>query len=133
MEFAVRDLGSHKRAAVRFGDCATNGKPKPHSSGFSGHERLEQAFAIRRRNARAVVSDHNSKVLVIVALHKNPYSTVLAIRTSHRFDRIGKQVPQDNFYLQPVDKECRYGRGILDFKRNRFGIESAFRHTAHRR
>jgi hypothetical protein len=133
MEFAVRDLGSHERATVRFGDCAANGKPKPHASGFSGHERLEQAFAIRRRNARAVVCDHNAKVPVIVALHKNPYLTVLALRPSHRFDRIGKQVPQDDFYLQTVDKECRYGRGILYFKRNRFGIESTFRHTAHRR
>ena len=83
MEFAVRDLGSHKRATVRFGDCATDGKPKPHSSGFAGHERLEQAFSIRRRNARAVVCDHNSKVPVIVALHTNPYVTVLAVRTSH--------------------------------------------------
>jgi len=67
MEFAVRDLGGHKRATVRFGDCATDGKPKPHSSGFTGYERLEQAFAICRRNARPVVSNHNSQMPGIVA------------------------------------------------------------------
>ena len=108
MEFAVRDLGGLKRAAVRFGNCATDGKPKPHSSGFTGNERLKQAFAICRRNAWPIVGDHDSQVPLIMALHKNPYSTVLTTRSNHRFDRICKQIPQDNFYLQPVDKEWRY-------------------------
>ena len=108
MEFAVRDLGSLKRPTVRFGDCATDSEPKSHSSGFSGHERLEQAFAVRRRNARPVISNHNSQMPVIVALHKDPYSTILATRTNHRFDRIGDQIPQDNFYLHPVDIKLRY-------------------------
>ena len=76
MEFAVRDFGGLKRAAVRFGDCATDGKPKPHSHGFTGHERLEQVFAIFRRNARPVIREHKSEVPVIVALHQKPYSAV---------------------------------------------------------
>ncbi len=44
---------------------------------------------------------------LIVTFHKDLYSTVLPARTNHRFDRIGNQIPQDDFDLQPVDEEWR--------------------------
>lgn len=41
MEFTVRNFGRLERAAVRFCDCATDGKSEPHAGGFSGHKGLK--------------------------------------------------------------------------------------------
>jgi len=38
-------------------DLATEHKPKPHASGLSGSERLEQTLGYVGRNARSVILD----------------------------------------------------------------------------
>ena len=94
-----------ERAAVRLGNGAADRQAQPHAGGFARHERLEQALAVGRGNARPVVSDHDAHVPVIVRLHENRDATARAAASDHRFDRIRDQVAQHDLDLQAVDEE----------------------------
>ena len=94
-----------KRTAVGLSNRAADGEPEPHSGGLAGGERLEQTFAHRRREARAIVCDDEAHMSIIIPVGTDRNSTPDLSRCCQRLNRIGEQIAQNYLDLQPIDEE----------------------------